>query len=99
MAESVESRQKVRDRMTPKPKRLRKHLQISAEEARKLLIKKESSFFSKILSVSELKATPRMEIKPNMAGSTDSSQRMIDFTEARRIGLPAGEVDRYRSHQ
>ena len=83
--------------MTPKPKQLRKHLQISKEEMYKLLARKESSFLDKILSVSELKATPKIEIRPNMAGSTDSSQHMTDFTEARRIGLPAGEVDRYRS--
>ncbi len=34
---------------------------------------------------------------PNMIGSTDSSQRMIDFTEAHRLDLPAGEVDKYKS--
>ncbi len=34
---------------------------------------------------------------PNMIGSTDSSQRMIDFTEARCLSLPAGEVDKYKS--
>ncbi len=83
--------------MTPKPKQLRKHLQISKEEIYKLLDKKDSSFLDKLLSISELKATPKMEVRPNMVGSTDSSQRMIDFTEARRIGLPAGEVDNYRS--
>jgi hypothetical protein len=33
---------------------------------------------------------------PNMAGTTDSSQRMVDFTEARRLGVAAGDVDRYR---
>ncbi len=31
--------------------------------------------------------------QPNMAGSTDSSQRMVDFTEARCLGIPAGDVD------
>jgi len=35
--------------------------------------------------------------QPNMRGATDSSQRMVDFTEARRLGLPAGDVDKYRS--
>jgi len=85
--------------MTPKPKQPRKHLQISSEEMAKLLAKEkgEDSFLDKILSVSKIKATPRMEIRPNMASSTDSSQRMVDFTEARRMGLPAGEVDKYRS--
>ena len=38
-----------------------------------------------------------IERRPNMRGSTDSSQRMVDFTEARRMGLPAGDVDKYRS--
>ena len=33
--------------------------------------------------------------QPNMRGSTDSSQRMVDFTKARQLGLPAGDVDRY----
>lgn len=35
--------------------------------------------------------------KPTLAGTTDSSQRMVDFTEARRLSLPAGDVDKYRS--
>lgn len=35
--------------------------------------------------------------KPNQVGSTDCSQHMVDFTEARRMGLPAGDVDKYRS--
>ena len=35
--------------------------------------------------------------KPNSAGSTDSSQLMTDFTKARRMKLPAGIVDKYRS--
>lgn len=84
--------------MTPKPKQPRKHLQISDEEMIKLLIKKErkDSFLDKILSAGKVKNTPKLS-KPNMAGSTDSSQRMVDFTEARRTGLPAGDVDKYRS--
>jgi hypothetical protein len=35
--------------------------------------------------------------KPNQVGATDSSQRMTDFTEARNMGLAAGDVDKYRS--
>jgi len=85
--------------MTPKPKQPRKHLQISDEEMAKLLVKKkeEDSFLDKILSVTKKDKGYSMEARPNMAGSTDSSQRMVDFTEARRIGLHAGDVDRYRS--
>ncbi len=87
--------------MTPKPKQPRKHLQISDEEMVKLLIKKEreDSFLDKILSVTKKDKGYSMKSKPIMAGSTDSSQRMVDFTEARRMGLPAGDVDKYRSHQ
>ena len=85
--------------MTPKPKQLRKHLQTSSEEFAKLAtrLKEQESLMDKLMSVSMGVTTKRMEIRPNMVGSTDSSQRMIDFTEARRIGLPAGEVDNYRS--
>lgn len=35
-------------------------------------------------------------MQPVIRGSTDCSQRMIDFAEARRLGLPSGEVDKYR---
>ena len=42
-----------------------------------------------------IKASRDMVAKPNIAGTTDSSQRMEHFTEARRIGVDAGEVDRY----
>ncbi len=89
--------------MTPKPKQPRKHLQISEEEFAKLALqyeeKKSLSLMDKLLSASWDKTTPRMEIRPIMAGSTDSSQRMVDFTEARRMGLPAGDVDKYRSQR
>ena len=87
--------------MTPKPKQVRKHLQISQEEFAKLMAKKkeEDSFLDKILSVTKKDRGYSMESKPNMAGSTDSSQSMLDFTEARRMGLPAGDVDKYRSHR
>ena len=36
-----------------------------------------------------------MVAQPNIAGSTESSQRLVDFTAARRLGLAAGDVDRY----
>jgi len=89
--------------MTPKPKQPRKHLQISDEEFAKLALqykeKKSLSLMDKLMSVSMGKTTPTMEIQPNMRGSTDSSQRMVDFTEARRMGLPAGDVDKYRSQR
>lgn len=87
--------------MTSKPKQMRKHLQISAEEMAKLVARgqERESLMDRIMSAGVGTTTPKMEIQPNMAGSTDSSQRMVDFTEARRIGLPAGEVDRYRSHK
>ena len=86
--------------MTPRPKLPRKHLQISDEEMVKLLAKKkeEDSFFNKTLFGTKKDKGYSIKPKPNMAGSTDSSQRMVDFTEARRIGLPAGSVDKYRSY-
>lgn len=34
---------------------------------------------------------------PNMVGSTDATQSMKDYTTARLLGLPAGEVDKFRS--
>jgi len=87
--------------MTPKPKQPRKHIQISEEEFAKLAVlkKEDNSFLDKILSVTRKDRGYSMESQPNMAGSTDSSQRMVDFTEARRMGLPAGDVDKYRSHR
>lgn len=88
--------------MTQKPKQPRRHLQISEAEFAKLAVaegKERESLIDRLMSVSTGAATPRMESRPNIAGSTDSSQRMVDFTEARRMGLPAGEVDRYRSHR
>ena len=87
--------------MTPKPKQPRKHIQISNEEFNKLVLqhKEKESLIDKLMSVSMGRTTPKMEIRPNMRGSTDSSQRMVDFTEARRMGLPAGDVDKYRSHR
>ncbi len=42
-----------------------------------------------------IKASRAMVSQPNIAGRTDSSQRMVDFTEARRLGITAGEVHRY----
>ena len=85
--------------MTPKPKQPRRHLQISEEEFAKLMAmkKEDGSFLDKVLSITKKDRGYSMESKPIMVGSTDSSQRMIDFTEARRIGLPAGDVDKYRS--
>ena len=85
--------------MTPRPKLPRKHLQISEEEMAKLLAqsKEKESFANTMRSIVTSRSTPKMEIRPNIAGSTDSSQRMVDFTEARRMGLPAGDVDKYRS--
>lgn len=59
--------------------------------------KGEDSFLDKVLSITRKDRGYSMESKPIMAGSTDSSQRMVDFTEARRMGLPAGDVDKYRS--
>lgn len=87
--------------MTPRPKLPRKHLQISEEEMKALVARglKRESLMDKIMSAGAGKTTPRMEMKPNIAGSTDSSQRIVDFTEARRMGLPAGDVDKYRSHK
>lgn len=88
--------------MTPKPKQPRRRYTagISDEEMASLMAKwkkKETdSFLDKILSVGKVKTTPKLS-KPDTAGSTDSSQRMVDFTEARRMGLPAGDVDKYRS--
>lgn len=87
--------------MTPKPKQPRQHLQISDEEFAKLMAMKkgEDSFLDKLLSVTKKDKGYSMKGKPIMAGSTDSSQRMVDFTEARRMGLPAGDVDKYRSQR
>ncbi len=87
--------------MTPKPKQPRKHIQISEEEFAKLMAakKEEGSFLDKVLSITRGNKGYSMESRPNMRGSTDSSQRMVDFTEARRMGLPAGEVDKYRSQR
>ena len=42
-----------------------------------------------------IKASRDMVAQPNIAGPTDGSQRMADFTEARRKDIAAGEVDRY----
>lgn len=42
-----------------------------------------------------IKTSRAMVRQPIIAGSTDSSQRMFNFTEARRLGLAAGDVDRY----
>jgi len=74
--------------MTAKPKQPRKHLQISEAEFAKLAVQKkeQESLMDKLKSISFDKTTHVMEIRPNIAGSTDSSQRMQDFTEARRMG-------------
>ncbi len=42
-----------------------------------------------------IKVSRAMVSQPIIAGRTDSSQRMVDFTEARRLALAAGDVDRY----
>lgn len=42
-----------------------------------------------------IKVSRAMARQPIITGRTDSSQRMVDFTEARRLGVAAGEVDRY----